>query len=125
MIMVDGVVNKTITDLRISYEEPPISMTSQTIRCTMSPRGWEQQETYAEDLVLVLLIEKSDRRESLLNCGALIISISMIYTQRMPNRSCPPLIRTFFADDEASVVLGSYEDIILSETGMHMKKGGA
>ena len=35
-------------------------------------------------------------------------------------RSGPPLIGTVFADDEALVVLSSYKDIILSETGMHM-----
>ena len=36
----------------------------------------------------------------------------------------PPLIVTFFAGGQASVVLGSYEDIILNETGMHMKMLG-
>ena len=84
----------------------------------MPPRGWEQQETREEDLVAVLFVEDSDRRESRLNCSALI------YDQRMPTRryrTHPPLIGTLFADDEASGVLSSYVDIILSETGVHMK----
>ena len=92
-----------------------------TTGCTTTPRGWEQQETREEDLVAVLFVEDSDRRESWLNCGALI------YDQRMPTRryrSCPPLIGTLFADDEASGVLSSYVDIILSETGVHMKMLG-
>ena len=36
----------------------------------------------------------------------------------------PPLIVTFFADGQASVVLGSYEDIILNESGICMKMLG-
>ena len=85
------------------------------------PTGWEQQETREEDLVAVLLVEDSDRRESWLSCRALI------YDQGMPPsryRSGPPLIGTFFTDDETSVVLSSYEDIILSETGMQTKMLG-
>ena len=72
--MVDEVVNKTITDLRFSYEEPAVLLknTPQTTGSMMMPKGWEQQETGGEELVAVLLIEDSDRRESWLNCGALI-----------------------------------------------------
>ena len=58
LIVVDEVVNKT--------------------RSAVMPKGWEQQETGGEELVAVLLIEDRDRRESWLNCGALI------YDQRMP-----------------------------------------
>ena len=128
MIMVDEVVDNAITDLHISYEEPDISTrstgqttTPQTTGGAMTSRRWEQRQIQAEDLVAVLVLEYADRRESLLNCGALV------YDQRMPNKrpkSRPPLIGTFFADDEALVVLGSYEDIILSESGMCMKMIG-
>ena len=89
MIEVDEVVNKTITDLHISYEEPEISTMTmqQTTGSAMTPRRWEQRQIQAEDLVAVLFIEETDRRESWLNCGTLI------YDQRMPSkrsRSPPP-----------------------------------
>jgi hypothetical protein len=64
-------------------------------------------------LVAVLFIEDSHRRESWLNCGALV------YDLRMPNQKPKPhptLIGTFFADNKSPVVLGSDEDIILNET---------
>ena len=128
MIMVDEVVNKTITDLHISYKEQNIltrrmgqTTTQHTTGGAMTSRRLEQRQIQEEDLVAVLFIEDSDRRESWLNCGALV------YDQRMPNKrpkSRPPLIGTFFADDEVLVVLGSYEDIILSESGMCMKMIG-
>ena len=70
---------------------------------------------------MVLFIEDSDRRESWLNCGALV------YDQRMPNqvpKSRPLLIASVFTNDEASVVLDSYEDIILNKSGICMKMLG-
>ena len=67
LIVVDEVVNKTITDLCISYEEPAILLknTLLTTASSMMPQGWEQQETQGEDLVsvAVLVVEDSDRRD--------------------------------------------------------------
>ena len=66
-------------------------------------------------MVAVLLIEDSDRNELWQNCGALV------YDRRMPNtrtKSRPPLIGTFFTDDGALLVLGSYECVALNELGM-------
>ena len=78
----------------------------------MTSRRLEQQQIQEKNLVAVLFIEDSNRRKSWLNCGTLV------YDLRMPNqkpKSRPPLIVTFFAGGQASVVLGSYEDIILNE----------
>ena len=65
MIKVDEVVNKTITDMHISYIS---TMTmQQTTGSAMTPRRWERRQNQAEDLVTVLFIDDSDRRESWLN----------------------------------------------------------
>ena len=44
MIVVDEVVNKTITDLCFLYEKPSalVENTPQTTRSTVTPKGWEQ-----------------------------------------------------------------------------------
>ena len=62
LIVMDEVLNKTITELRFVYEEPLVLVenTPQTTRSTVTPKGWEQQETGGEELVAVLLIEDSD-----------------------------------------------------------------
>ena len=86
MIEIDELVNKTITNLHISYEEPDIltrrtgwTTTPQTTGGAMIYRGMEQRQIQEKHLVAVLLIEDSDRKESWLNCGALV------YDQGMPN----------------------------------------
>ena len=48
-------------------------------------------------MVAVMVVEDGDRRESWLKCDALIYE-QRVLTKR--HRSCPPLIGTFFADDE-------------------------
>ena len=44
LIVMDEVLNKTITKLRFVYEEPLalVENTPQTTRSTVTPKGWEQ-----------------------------------------------------------------------------------
>ena len=81
----------------------------------------EQRLIQGKDLVAVLYIKDSDKTEWWLNCGALV------YTQGMPNqrpKSRSLLIGTFFTDDRASVVLGSYKGAVLNSLGMCMEMVG-
>ena len=43
---------------------------------------------------------------------------------RQQTQSCPPPIGTLFTDARATVVLGSYESVILNEVGMNMEMMG-
>ena len=61
MIMVDEVVNNTITDLHTSNEEQ--ATTPQTTGGATRSRRLEQRRIQVEVLVAVLLIEDSDRKE--------------------------------------------------------------
>ena len=81
----------------------------------------EQRQIHEKALVAVLLIEDSDGEELWLNCGALV------YDQGMPNHipnSRPPLIGTFFANNEALVVLCSHEGVVLNKSGICLEMVG-
>ena len=72
-------------------------------------------------MVAVLLIEDIDKKELWQNCGALVYDRGMPTTR---TKSRLPLIGTFFNDNWASVVLGTYECVVLNMLGICIEMAG-
>jgi hypothetical protein len=113
---VDKVVNKTITDLFFSYEEPAVLL--ENMPRTTGSRTNGNSKNHEES---TWLQNCSSRTMTGGSHGWTVVYWYMTKGCRLLDTDqAPRWLEQFFADDKASVVPSSYKDIVLSETGMHM-----